>query len=363
MKRRAARDGGQKSIRAHRLSRSWMRHAAWHRTDFGREDDALSAGMRRARIVVWVLLVVSVIGYLLLAVPPAVSRTRQIMEQHEAQVYRSQFGSSQAHEAVYSERALKALRSKVRDFDRNRRSVSVKDPFTPYQISSSAAYSRLVSRMPGKVVGTLTIPSIGLDRQIAPGVNLSSIEGVEHLPQTALPSDIDGINPVLVGHNGETDDPAFNDLPKVKKGQQFVITTLGQELVYKVDSITTVRPTNISSIRAVKGKRYATLMTCTPRYINEFRLLVRGRLVAVRTFNPSDMAGFSPTGIMPAWVPLAVCFLVITVFAWAVIGCVHAFLTPTTEQALLVANSRVVPGDAVDTLNADVAGRISEGRR
>lgn len=268
------------------------------------------------------------------------SQTRQILEEQGAQSYRSQFDSDQTHPAVYSQQLLQQLRSEVRAFNKSRRSVSMKDPFTPHDIDSSSGYQKLVSRMPGGVIGTLTIPSINLDRQISAGVDLSQIRGVEHLPQTALPADMDGINTVLAGHNGETDDPAFNDLDRVKRGQQFTITTLGKELVYKVDAITTVQPTDLSGIRAVKGKTYATLMTCTPRYINEFRLLVRGRLVAVHTVSSTtDDPESALKSSVPAWMPIVMCFFIIAVFACVVIACVHTLLVPTGEKTLLVASS------------------------
>ncbi|HIC0873887.1 TPA: PI-2a pilus assembly sortase SrtC4, partial [Streptococcus agalactiae] len=54
------------------------------------------------------------------------------------------------------------------------------------------------------------------------------------------------------------------------------IHNIEEVLAYKVDQISVVKPDNFSKLLVVKGKDYATLLTCTPYSINSHRLLVRG---------------------------------------------------------------------------------------
>ena len=46
-----------------------------------------------------------------------------------------------------------------------------------------------------------------------------------------------------------------------------------------MDEITTVNPDDLSVAQIYEGKDYVTLVTCTPKYINTYRLLVRGERV------------------------------------------------------------------------------------
>jgi LPXTG-site transpeptidase (sortase) family protein len=161
---------------------------------------------------------------------------------------------------------------------------------------------------------------------------LTQISGVEHVPQTALPSSIDGINPLLAGHNGQTDDLVFDDLPKAKVGNTFYIDMLGQELVYRVDKISTVRPNDVNEIRGYSGKHYATLMTCTPRYVNSFRLLVRGRLVAVK-----DLTTGAVASMLQAMMPVISTLAVGVVYACVIIALVRGQLADPLSAPIIVA--------------------------
>jgi sortase A len=51
---------------------------------------------------------------------------------------------------------------------------------------------------------------------------------------------------------------------------------LEKRLAYKIDQIEVIEPEHTELLRAVKGKDYITLMTCTPYGVNSHRLLVRG---------------------------------------------------------------------------------------
>lgn len=59
----------------------------------------------------------------------------------------------------------------------------------------------------------------------------------------------------------------------------FYIHVLGDTLVYEVDSIHTVLPTDTHLLQIEDGKDYVTLVTCTPFGVNTHLLLVRGHRV------------------------------------------------------------------------------------
>ena len=50
-------------------------------------------------------------------------------------------------------------------------------------------------------------------------------------------------------------------------------------MVYKLDQINVVEPTDTKYLQSEENKDYVTLLTCTPYSINSHRLLVRGTRV------------------------------------------------------------------------------------
>ena len=71
---------------------------------------------------------------------------------------------------------------------------------------------------------------------------------------------------------------AFDDLNKLKKGDEFYITdSEGRKYTYEVFRRFIARPGNLSVLNPVPGKNIVTLQTCTkPDYVNRF--LVQGEL-------------------------------------------------------------------------------------
>ena len=54
---------------------------------------------------------------------------------------------------------------------------------------------------------------------------------------------------------------------------------LDEILTYQVDQIKVVEPNQTDELKAVPGKDYVTLLTCTPIGVNSHRLLVRGERI------------------------------------------------------------------------------------
>ena len=71
----------------------------------------------------------------------------------------------------------------------------------------------------------------------------------------------------------------FTDLPELQEGDEFYLEVYGETLVYQVDQIKTVVPTDTQDLQIESGKDLVTLLTCTPYMINSHRLLVRGHRI------------------------------------------------------------------------------------
>jgi sortase A len=82
-----------------------------------------------------------------------------------------------------------------------------------------------------------------------------------------------------MGHRGLPSAKLLTELDKLKVGDEFCVTALGEEAWYQVDQILIVEPTDTSALAIEEGKDLCTLVTCTPYGVNSHRLLVRGHRV------------------------------------------------------------------------------------
>lgn len=130
------------------------------------------------------------------------------------------------------------------------------------------------------IMGTIRIPKIDVNLPIYHGTDEAVLaKGVGHLPNSAFPIGGKGNHSVLTGHTGLPSAMLFTDLTELSEGDTFSINILDDSLVYRVDQIKVVLPSEGQDLAAVPGEDYCTLVTCTPYGINSHRLLVRGRRV------------------------------------------------------------------------------------
>ncbi len=167
----------------------------------------------------------------------------------------------------------------------------VRDPFVP---GSGRAlpqnYLDVLAIEPAMSV--IKIPAIDVELPVYHGSSDEVLQkGVGHLENSAVPIGGEGNHTVLTGHTGLPSAKMFTDLIDLKKGDQFYIDVLGEELIYEVDQIKVVEPKDISSLVPVEGKDYMTLVTCTPYGVNSHRLLVRGE----RTYQLSQSVNIVET--------------------------------------------------------------------
>ncbi len=127
------------------------------------------------------------------------------------------------------------------------------------------------------IMGTITIDKIGVNLPIYHGTSTGVLSsGAGHLEGTSLPIGGKGNHSVISAHRGLPSSKFFTDLDRLNIGDVFVLHVAGNDLVYQIDQIVTVLPSEVEELYLKEGEDYCTLMTCTPYGINTHRLLLRG---------------------------------------------------------------------------------------
>ncbi len=133
----------------------------------------------------------------------------------------------------------------------------------------------------GQPIGTIQIPTIGLDQVVVEGVGTAQLEmGPGHYPGTPLPGGRGNV--AIAGHRTTYAHP-FYDLDQVTPGRTIVLTTAQGIFVYTADGQQVVQPTDV----AVVGPSVPadlTLTTCNPRYSAATRLVVTATLTSSLLF-------------------------------------------------------------------------------
>ena len=127
------------------------------------------------------------------------------------------------------------------------------------------------------IIGLLKISKISLEEAIREGSTdsvLSSALG--HMEGTALPGE-EG-NCCIAGHRNYTFGKYFNRLNEIEIGDQIEIETYDSNLIYEVNDIFVVEPTQVSVLSEIEGNNL-TLITCTPLFVGSHRLIIRATLV------------------------------------------------------------------------------------
>lgn len=157
----------------------------------------------------------------------------------------------------------------------NKKLNKIEEPLINYK--SIPNYNKLLNINNDGMMGYLVIDKIKVELPIYHGTsNKVLASGVGHLKGSSLPIGGESTHSILSAHRGLPSAKLFSDLDKLEIGDTFKIVVLDEILVYKVDKISVVKPSEINELKITKGKDYVTLLTCTPYGINTHRLLVRG---------------------------------------------------------------------------------------
>lgn len=175
---------------------------------------------------------------------------------------------------------------------------------------TKARYESLLDITGTGIMGYVEIPSLNCSLPIYHGTDEGVLQvAVGHLEWTSLPVGGPGTHSAISGHRGLPSAKLFTNLDKLVEGDMFELHVLGETLVYEVDQIRIVEPTDITELAVQEGQDLCTLVTCTPYGINTHRLLVRGHRVdaAGYTAVPADAVRVDATQVAVAVaVPLAV---------------------------------------------------------
>jgi len=231
-----------------------------------------------------VAVVVALVGGTILSYPLAAPWISDVIQADQLVAYH------RGIDALDPAAAARVLAS-ARDYNANLPNGPLRDPYvlnaSGQAVSLDEGRARYESelRVPGvdddTPMAQLTIPAIGVSLPVYHGTSEETLaRGVGHFYGSGLPVGGTGVHAVLTAHSGYVDATLFDDLDRLRTGDTFSILVFGELLHYRVDNITTALPDESELLRQVPGKDYVTLVTCTPRYVNTHRLLVRGVRVA-----------------------------------------------------------------------------------
>lgn len=128
-----------------------------------------------------------------------------------------------------------------------------------------------------ELLGRIDIPRLRLNATVREGVDDSTLRvAVGHMPSTALPG-MPG-NVALAAHR----DTLFRKLRDIRKSDRITFETTQGSYEYVVESLSVVKPTDVSVLKAKQGDQLLTLITCYPfNYVGAApnRFIVRARQV------------------------------------------------------------------------------------
>jgi len=262
--------------------------------------------------------VLALAGVSVMMYPAAASWFSELQQRDQLEGYAQQVESTDP--GLLAERLAEARR-----YNAGLAGIDLEDPFTHAASGplddAAVDYVSQMTASPGDVMAELRIPGVAALLPVYHGTAASTLErGVGHLYGSSLPVGGPGTHAVLTGHRGYPEATLFSDLDRLREGDSFTLTTLGETLVYRVTETQVVEPDDTGSLGIVAGRDLVTLITCTPLGVNSHRLLVHAERVEMLTETEAEsVVAEIPVGF-PWWaivlaVALVVCLAVLIVAA------------------------------------------------
>lgn len=132
--------------------------------------------------------------------------------------------------------------------------------------------------LPSDVLGRIKIPDADVDFYYVAGVSVQALRhGVGHFPNTPLPGQLG--NAALAGHRTSHLAP-FEDLDQLQIGDEIqIFTAIGDAYAYNVTDIFVVNPSDYQVVTdSDPNVATLTLITCTPKYTSQQRLVIKAVL-------------------------------------------------------------------------------------
>ncbi len=214
----------------------------------------------------------------------------------------------------------------AQDIDNARRynlqlhSGPILDPFLQRVAPNTQLYREYLSYLnySDHMIGSVKIPSIDVSLPIYHGTYEEELQkGIGHLFGSSLPVGGEGTHAVLTGHSGLSNATMFDNLPKLRQGDEIYLLVAGQKLKYVVTTTDVVIPTQTDSLLPVEGKDLITLITCTPYGINTHRLLVHAERAPYDPDVDDAKSDHQPTIFRP-WMAGSVAVIIVLIIAFIV---------------------------------------------
>ncbi|MEA2470268.1 MAG: sortase [Thermoleophilaceae bacterium] len=128
----------------------------------------------------------------------------------------------------------------------------------------------------GHAIGSIRIPKIGAHYAVVQGTDTDSLrKGPGHYPATNFPGE--GGTVAIAGHRTTYLAP-FNQIDKLRPGDEIVLDMPYGKLTYAVERTKIVDPTDLSVVDQVTGPERLVLSACHPLYSASQRIIVFARL-------------------------------------------------------------------------------------
>jgi sortase A len=166
------------------------------------------------------------------------------------------------------------LKREAPQFEADKRSVaSIRDE--RQRLKRLAALARRRART-GHAIGTIRVPKISAKYAIVEGTDTDSLrKGPGHYPKTSFPGQ--GGTVAIAGHRTTYGAP-FNEVDKLKRGDDIELEMPYGRFIYAVDRTKIVEPTELSVTKRVPGAEQLVLSACHPLYSASQRIIVFARL-------------------------------------------------------------------------------------
>lgn len=145
--------------------------------------------------------------------------------------------------------------------DLNKKGQNIVDAFS-YETPS---FDLMKYGLSENIIGIIKIPKINLELPIYLGATAENLnKGATHLSQTSIPLGEKNSNVVIAAHRSLFRNQFFKNIDKLSAGDEVIIQTLWNELIYKVTIKNVISPSDSSKILIQKDKDLVTLVTCHP---------------------------------------------------------------------------------------------------
>lgn len=143
----------------------------------------------------------------------------------------------------------------------------------------ASAQKEPVNYEEGSPIGIITISKLKLELPILEGATQANMKNAAaHVTGTATLGEAG--NAAIAAHRAHKTGRLFNRLNELTYGDEVIINTDGRELIYRVDQISVVEPTDVSVLEGSMDEQRITLITCDPLYEATHRLIVQAELVS-----------------------------------------------------------------------------------